>query len=116
MRLTSINGPGLLKKSLRKIWSFCYNVIVYNFKIPRGIDMKSILITCAVMVLTACSTTTVKTNVPVNMANPASVYCHQSGGKLSVIDTASGKTGYCTLPSGELVEEWTLYKRDHPQK
>lgn len=78
--------------------------------------MKLLFILSTAIVLTACSTTTVKTNVPVNMANPASVYCHQQGGKLSIVDTDSGKTGYCTLPSGELVEEWTLFKRDHPQK
>lgn len=78
--------------------------------------MKLLLILSTAMALTACSTTTVKTNVPVNMANPASVNCHQKGGKLSIIEADSGKTGYCTLPSGELVEEWTLFKRDHPQK
>nr|WP_244193700.1 DUF333 domain-containing protein [Pantoea cypripedii] len=47
------------------------------------------------------------------MANPASVYCHDKGGKLSLISSNGQTTGYCTLPSGELIEEWALYHRDH---
>ncbi|HGN2348801.1 TPA: DUF333 domain-containing protein [Proteus mirabilis] len=47
------------------------------------------------------------------MANPASVYCGEIGGKLEIVNTDKGQVGYCTLPSGERIEEWTLYRRDH---
>ena len=47
------------------------------------------------------------------MANPASVYCEKIGGKLEIVDSLAGQIGNCTLPSGEIVEEWTLYRRDH---
>lgn len=67
-----------------------------------------------VFTLAGCST-----NKPENqkssigMANPASVYCEKIGGKLDIIDSPTGQFGNCTLPSGEIMEEWTLYRRDH---
>lgn len=76
--------------------------------------MKEILAVFFIFFLNAChSQQTVDTNVPVNMANPAAVYCHQLGGKLSIIKSEGEATGYCTLPSGELIEEWALYRRAH---
>ncbi|HII3111737.1 TPA: putative hemolysin, partial [Morganella morganii] len=44
---------------------------------------------------------------------PASVYCEQSGGKTEIVKAASGWTGYCNLPGGERVEEWTYYRKNH---
>lgn len=52
----------------------------------------------------------------IGMANPASVYCLSQKGQLENVKTAQGVSGYCTLPSGERIEEWTLFRRDHPQK
>lgn len=49
----------------------------------------------------------------IGMANPASVYCEQSGGKTEIVKAASGWTGYCNLPGGERVEEWTYYRKNH---
>ena len=51
---------------------------------------------------------------PVGMASPASVYCGQLGGKLQIVQAVGGETGWCTLPGGERVEEWVLFRRDHP--
>lgn len=51
----------------------------------------------------------------VGMPNPASAYCIAQGGKLNIVDEAGGQVGYCTLPSGERVEEWELFRREHPQ-
>ena len=53
----------------------------------------------------------------VGMANPASVYCVELGGK-SVIETdsAGAQTGFCHLQDGTKVEEWALYRRDHPAR
>ncbi|WP_281213011.1 putative hemolysin [Shewanella insulae] len=47
---------------------------------------------------------------PLSMANPAAVYCESLDGTLDL------DSGICTLPSGERIEHWTLYRRDHPQK
>lgn len=45
------------------------------------------------------------------MANPASVFCEEMGGK-SVIATLPGgdQIGLCYLPGNKIVEEWTLFR------
>lgn len=49
-----------------------------------------------------------------NMANPASVYCGKVGGTLEIRHEADGDAGYCHLPDGRVVEEWTLFRADNP--
>ncbi len=46
---------------------------------------------------------------PLSMANPAAVYCESLDGVLDL------DSSICTLPSGEQIEHWDLYRRDHPQ-
>ncbi|WP_241825875.1 DUF333 domain-containing protein [Izhakiella australiensis] len=50
------------------------------------------------------------------MPNPASVYCEQIGGKSVLVNTDTGVTGNCVLPSGKVVEEWSLYRQAHENK
>ena len=45
----------------------------------------------------------------IGIANPAAVYCESVDGKLDL------PTGVCTLPSGEALDQWELYKREHDQ-
>lgn len=52
-------------------------------------------------------------SAPAGMANPASEYCIQKGGKLEIVRGKDGEQGLCHLPDGSVVEEWTLYRRDH---
>ena len=48
------------------------------------------------------------------LANPASVFCGQSGGKSEILRTASGaQLGVCILPGGEIVEEWAYFRARH---
>jgi putative hemolysin len=76
--------------------------------------MKNLYQVLFVILLSAChSGPTVETNIRADKNNPASVFCQQQGGKLSLIKNRNGVTGYCTLPDGELIEEWELYKRYH---
>jgi hypothetical protein len=49
------------------------------------------------------------------IANPASVYCTEQGGKLEMREGTGGTAGYCHLPDGRVVEEWELYRTTHPQ-
>lgn len=52
----------------------------------------------------------------VGMANPASAYCISLGGKLELRKDESGNQfGLCHLPDGTQIEEWALFRRDHPQ-
>lgn len=44
------------------------------------------------------------------MANPAAVACKEAGGQLSKIYTDKGEQGMCTLPSGQVCEEWAFFK------
>ncbi len=54
-------------------------------------------------------------NAAVQLANPASTYCVQQGGKLSIQkDAAGNQSGLCTLPDGTAMDEWALFRRDHP--
>lgn len=53
---------------------------------------------------------------PVGMANPASVYCQQLGGTRVPIQSPQGVRTECKLPSGETLDEWALWRRDHPNK
>nr|WP_083764915.1 DUF333 domain-containing protein [Sodalis glossinidius] len=68
----------------------------------------------ASFILICCSTGEKSSSTPaVGMANPASVYCEQLGGKSKIVPSAAGATSYCTLPNGEQVDEWALYRQDH---
>ncbi|WP_305069315.1 DUF333 domain-containing protein [Komagataeibacter sp. FNDCF1] len=49
----------------------------------------------------------------IGMANPASVYCQQRGGTLEMRRTEQGVTGWCHLPDGTVVEEWSLFRSSH---
>ncbi len=74
----------------------------------------------ALSLLTACGgTSSVKqgSDLPpspnartVGMANPASVYCAEKGGRLELRSESAGQAGYCHMPDGSVMEEWELYR------
>ena len=51
----------------------------------------------------------------IGMANPASEYCLKKGGTLVPVSTPQGVRSDCRLPGGRTVDEWTLFREDHPQ-
>ncbi|MEM8729647.1 MAG: DUF333 domain-containing protein [Pseudomonadota bacterium] len=65
-------------------------------------------------VCAACSTaeTTPSTT---GLANPASVYCVESGGKSEIRDGPNGQQGICVLPDGREVDEWEYFRENNPQ-
>lgn len=73
-------------------------------------------IALAALMLTACAQQRLAPSASIGMANPASVYCNEIGGKLRVEKTVQGQEGICILPNGTEMEEWTLYRKDHPAK
>ena len=76
-----------------------------------------ILITSAGTLLALAACTTAAPPAPVvGMANPASVYCVQRGGALEIVKGPAGERGMCHLADGTAVEEWELFRRDHPRK
>ena len=72
----------------------------------------------ALAALAAAACTKTEPAPAVGMANPASVYCESEkiGGKLRIEKTPQGEQGICVLPNGTEVEEWTLFRRDHPEQ
>jgi putative hemolysin len=46
---------------------------------------------------------------------PGLVYCLEKGGEQVPVQSPQGVRTECKLPGGEVIDEWTLYRRDHPQ-
>lgn len=66
------------------------------------------------VLISACQQTPTKSEAPaIGMANPASTYCIEQGGKLRIEKTASGEVGICQLPDGREVEEWAFFRSSH---
>lgn len=71
------------------------------------------LMICSVMA--GCSSGSGQKPAKLDMANPASVYCVNQGGKIEFQKDASGGTiGMCNLPDSTVVDEWEFFRRDHP--
>jgi len=51
-----------------------------------------------------------------SMANPASVYCVQQGGKLETVTENEERLTYCLLPNDERIEEWEYYRQNHKEQ
>lgn len=63
------------------------------------------------IVLFGCVSPKNETNQSAQIANPASVYCINHSGNLSIVTDAKGnQIGICTLPNGTKCEEWSFYR------
>lgn len=50
----------------------------------------------------------------IGMANPASVFCIEQGGKLEIRKDESGNEyGVCIFADGKKVEEWEFFRKHH---
>ncbi len=47
---------------------------------------------------------------PLDVANPASVYCVEQGYELEIREEEGGQVGYCVFPNGAECEEWAFYR------
>lgn len=67
--------------------------------------------------MSACAAPdTMEKSAPVGLANPASKYCVSLGGKRETRkDAAGNESSVCHLPDGTVLDEWKLFRRDHPQ-
>ncbi|ENM5835146.1 DUF333 domain-containing protein [Vibrio metoecus] len=48
-----------------------------------------------------------------SMANPASVYCVEQGGKLEMVTEDGQRVTYCVTPAGERMEQWEYFRKNH---
>lgn len=79
----------------------------------------AVLLTCILMpaCLAACVTLPAQpaepntTDIPpVNMPNPASVYCEENGNQLEILTADDGsQSGLCVFPDGSTCDEWAYY-------
>lgn len=46
----------------------------------------------------------------IRIANPASVYCQEQGGKIEIRETAEGQVGWCVFIDGRECEEWEFFR------
>jgi putative hemolysin len=54
------------------------------------------------------------TGAVVGIANPASVYCEEQGGTLTIVEDKEGnQSGMCKLADGTEVEEWEYFRANH---
>lgn len=44
------------------------------------------------------------------IANPASVYCEEHGGKLEIRNTDAGQVGICVFTDGSECDEWQYFR------
>ena len=47
------------------------------------------------------------------LANPAATYCVEAGGAYEIRQTDGGQTGICTLPDGQEIDAWTLFRENN---
>lgn len=87
--------------------------------------MKKILITplCLTAIsglfilLSACATSPNYQNITelkprIGSPNPASKYCIDQGGQLSIKKQADGgESGLCTLPNGQVIDDWEFFRK-----
>lgn len=73
---------------------------------------KSIIVLSAAFALSACSTQH-NEDKSIGMANPASVYCQEQGGKTTIKKDKNGDYGVCVFKNGKQIEEWQFYRQNH---
>lgn len=78
------------------------------------------------MLLSACATSPNHQNITelkprelkprIGSPNPASKYCIDQGGKLSIKKQADGgESGLCTLPNGQVIDDWEFFRNSMNQ-
>ncbi|MBM3247504.1 DUF333 domain-containing protein [Candidatus Pacearchaeota archaeon] len=69
-----------------------------------------LIVILAIIVISLRQEITKRDNSNTQIANPASVYCIENGGKLEIKENSEGQYGLCTLPSGLVCEEWAFFR------
>lgn len=85
----------------------------YREETMQQYPARTIVCLAAAAMLLACAPQPPR---PAGLVNPATSYCHARGGRTLLGYTADGRDTLCFLPDGSLVDEWQLYRDDHPCK
>lgn len=52
---------------------------------------------------------------PLNMANPAAVYCVEQDGKLETVTENNQRVTYCVFSDNSRTEQWEYFRQNHQQ-
>lgn len=74
---------------------------------------KLTIIFSASIMLAACTIQKENATTTVNIANPASVYCLEQGGKTVMRTNKDGQYGVCVFKNGNQIDEWQYYRQNH---
>ena len=74
---------------------------------------KRVLFSCLFAFSLLCGCSSKQPAQAASIANPASEHCVKKGGRLEIRTEADGQRGYCHLPGGRVVEEWTLFRESN---
>ena len=70
-----------------------------------------IFIFCVSSILSGCAEKVVETKEEnTQIANPASVYCEEKGGKSVIEKDTFGDIGWCHFEDGSFCEEWAYFR------
>ena len=83
-----------------------------RFRSNKSSKLNVLFIGITALVLSGCSGEEIK---PLHKTNPAADYCLTLHGTLETIEHINGDVSLCTLPSGEIVDSWELFRRNHQQ-
>lgn len=81
----------------------------------------ALIILAVLAILASCQTPTASSDKPQpspsepqsGIANPASVFCEENGGKLELrSDNAGAMVGICVFPDGSECEEWAYFRKE----
>jgi putative hemolysin len=73
--------------------------------------MLILIVLLLVVTMSACKRDQTTSGAEVKLANPASVYCEQNGGKVEMrTDASGGQAGICVFPDGSECDEWAYYR------
>jgi putative hemolysin len=82
-----------------------------NKKILMVLLMFVFVVVAFLLIRTVIPTSSIGTTNQTGMANPASVYCEQQGGRLSIRkDTSGGEYGVCVFANGVECDEWKFFR------
>ncbi len=71
----------------------------------------SIFFASVFFLLASCEWRRVTPTPKAEIANPASVYCEEHGGKLEIrTDSSGGQVGICIFSDGSECEEWAYFR------
>jgi uncharacterized protein len=76
---------------------------------PQMIRPMHLLTGAAVSVWVSAVFAQAQTDAP-QLANPAAVYCVQSGGTYKTVREDAGERGICVLPDGREVDAWQHFR------